>query len=160
MIRNYTAQDHNILCDFFANIIKEHQDYISHGELQMGIAVDCGQLAPDFREKWAMYLDRQMAIPENRILLHEENGVLNGFIIFGITDDGDAPFGMIFDLGVTPECRGRHIGQALVQKAMEYFKQAGIKDCYLESGLNNHSAHHFFERHGFAHVSNIYRLRL
>ena len=122
MIREYNKDDKTILCDFFANILEEHKDYISHGELQMGIAVDCGVLAPDFREKWAEYLDRQVAIPENRILLYEENGVLNGFIIFGITDDGDAPFGMIFDLAVTPELRGKHIGQSLVSKAMEYFK--------------------------------------
>lgn len=160
MIREYNKDDKAMLCEFFANILEEHKDYISHGELQMGIAVDSGVLAPDFREKWAEYLDRQVAIAENRILLNEDNGVLNGFIIFGITDDGDAPFGMIFDLGVAPECRGKHIGQSLVEKAMEYFKQSNIKDCYLESGVNNHSAHHFFERHGFAHVSNIYRLKL
>jgi ribosomal protein S18 acetylase RimI-like enzyme len=160
MIREYNKDDKAMLCEFFANILEEHKDYISHGELQMGIAVDSGVLAPDFREKWAEYLDRQMAIAENRILLNEDDGLLNGFIIFGITDDGDAPFGMIFDLAVTPECRGKHIGQSLVEKAMEYFKQSNIKGCYLESGVNNHSAHHFFERHGFAHVSNIYRLKL
>ena len=29
---------------------------------------------------------------------------------------------------------------------------------YLESGKNNHAAHRFFEKRGFTHISEIYKL--
>ena len=63
-IRPYTPQDRQKLCDLFAELIENHKEYISHGELQMGIATDRGELAPDFRNAWLRYLDRQTADPE------------------------------------------------------------------------------------------------
>ena len=94
-IRPYAPQDRQKLCDLFAELIENHKEYISHGELQMGIATDRGELAPDFRNAWLRYLDRQ-----------------------------------------------------------------GVADCYLESGVDNHSAHRFFEKFGFGQVSCIFRAKL
>ena len=79
---------------------------------------------------------------------------------FGITNDGARPYGVIFDLSVDPAYRGKRIGQELLQRATESFRDKGIQDCYLESGVNNHSAHQFFEHHGFKQVSDIFRLKL
>ena len=79
---------------------------------------------------------------------------------FGITNDGAKPYGIIFDLSVDPAYRGKRIGQELLQRATESFRDKGIQDCYLESGVNNHSAHQFFEHHGFKQVSDIFRLKL
>lgn len=45
-IRPYAPQDRQKLCDLFAELIENHKEYISHGELQMGIATDRGELAP------------------------------------------------------------------------------------------------------------------
>lgn len=160
MIRNYKFEDRTTLCDFFAIVLEEHKDYISHGELQMGIATDPGILAADYKQKWLQYLDRQTVDPSNTVLLYEDNGILTGFIIFGVMEDGAEPYGVIFDMAVAPDARGKRIGEQLLEKAVENFRERGIRNCYLESGVNNHSAHHFFQKHGFAQVSDIFRMKL
>ena len=42
--------------------------------------------------------------------------------------------------------------------AIDWLRSRGVKDIYLESGKDNHAAHRFFEKRGFAHVSEIYKL--
>ena len=160
MIQIYSTDYRIQLCEFFSRIIESHKAYISHGELQMGIALDNNELAPNYKDMWLNYLDRQTENPDNTLLLYLEKETIIGFVLFGITNDGAAPYGVIFDLSVDPIYRGKHIGQELLQKATESFRNKGIKDCYLESGVNNHSAHRFFEHHGFKQVSDIFRLKL
>lgn len=75
-----------------------------------------------------------------------------------IEEDGDLPFGMVCDVLVREECRGKGVGDALLQSAIGWLRSRGIKDIYLESGKNNHAAHRFFEKRGFTHVSEIYKL--
>lgn len=160
MIKTYSTDYRTRLCEFFSRIIENHKAYISHGELQMGVALDSNELAPDYKEMWLKYLDRQVADPANTLLLYLEDEDIIGFVLFGITDDGAFPYGVIFDLSVDPAYRGKRIGQQLLREATENFKAKGIRDCYLESGVNNHSAHRFFEHHGFKQVSDIFRLKL
>ena len=154
-IRPYTPQDRQKLCDLFAELIENHKEYISHGELQMGIATDRGELAPDFRNAWLRYLDRQTADPETEIMLAEQDGTPTGFVIYGINRDGAAPYGMIYDVGLLPRHRSRGTGSLLVRTALDALREKGIADCYLESGADNHSAHRFFEKFGFGQVSCI-----
>ena len=160
MIQTYSIDYRTQLCEFFSRIIESHKAYISHGELQMGIALESNELAPNYKEMWLNYLDRQVENPDNTLLLYLENGTIIGFVLFGITNDGAKPYGIIFDLSVDPAYRGKRIGQELLQRATESFRDKGIQDCYLESGVNNHSAHQFFEHHGFKQVSDIFRLKL
>ena len=159
MIRKYTTTDRLALCEFFSALIEAHKAYISHGELQMGIATDRGQLAQDYKTKWLQYLDRQSGNTENTILLYEEKGEIVGFTLFGISNDGAEPYGVVFDLGVAPAHRGKHIGQQLLTQALDSLKAQGIQNCYLESGIDNHSAHDFFRKNGFTAVSEIFRLK-
>lgn len=145
-IRPYAPQDRQKLCDLFAELIENHKEYISHGELQMGIATDRGELAPDFRNAWLRYLDRQTADPETEIMLAEQDGTPTGFVIYGINRDGAAPYGMIYDVGLLPRHRSRGTGSLLVRTALDALREKGVADCYLESGVDNHSAHRFFRK--------------
>ncbi len=162
MIRIFTPQDKEQLCNLFASLIEGHKEYISHGELQMGIATDSNTLAPNFKEIWLQYLERQYTDPQTLIRIYEndENGALAGFIIFGIRDDGGSPYGVIYDLGVLPGFREKGTGSLLVRTALDYFREQGVESCFLESGVNNHSAHHFFEQFGFRQVSCVFRNKL
>ena len=71
---------------------------------------------------------------------------------------GDAPFGMVCDVLVSPTCRGGGAGGALLKTAISWLRGRGIKDIYLESGKDNHAAHAFFEKRGFHHISEIFKL--
>ena len=161
-----TVADAPALADFFICHISRHNEYISHGEIQMGVGVGeirSGELkavpAPDAREKWMKYIilhieDESFA----QVWKITDQGRIRGFCVADIEEDGDAPFGMVCDLLVEEDYRGHGAGQALLSTAIDWLRSRGIKDIYLESGKNNHSAHRFFEKRGFTHISEIYKL--
>ena len=122
MITTYSINYRTQLCEFFSRIIESHKAYISHGELQMGIALDGNELAPNYKEMWLKYLDRQVENPDNTLLLYLEDRTIIGFVLFGITNDGASPYGVIFDLSVEANTSGRSYckEQQRVSGQMEY----------------------------------------
>lgn len=166
-IREATNADAELLQQTFIGHINAHPEYISHGEIQMGVGVAshtadgsfAGKPSPNAPTMWHKYITEKLTSDDAAVFVAEdENGQLLGFSVIDIEEDGADPFGMLCDLLVLPESRSRGIGAALMQRDFEWFHQKGIADIYLESGRENHSAHAFFEHRGFEHVSNIYKL--
>jgi ribosomal protein S18 acetylase RimI-like enzyme len=161
------ATDAQALADLFIGHITDYPEYISHGEMQMGVGegiLEDGQFvmrpAPDAREKWMRYIlkhieDDSFAEVWKAV---DTEGRIQGFCVADIEDDGDAPFGMVCDVLVRSECRGGGVGNSLLETAVHWLRSRGITDIYLESGKNNSTAHHFFEKRGFLHISEIYKL--
>lgn len=166
-IREAVLADADRLQEAFIGHINVHPEYISHGEIQMGVGVAshnadgsfAGKPAPDAPAMWHKYITEKLCSDDAAVFVAEdERNRLLGFSVIDIEEDGADPFGMLCDLLVLPENRSRGIGNALMQRDFDWFHQKGIQDIYLESGRENHSAHAFFERRGFEHVSNIYKL--
>lgn len=86
------------------------------------------------------------------------DGSIIGFTVAEIQEDGADPFGMVCDVLVDENRRQGGVGSALLSMALSWFKEKGVKDIYLESGLHNHAAHEYFMRRGFVKVSEIYKL--
>ena len=160
-------EDASELSRMFFSHLEAHPDYISHGEMQMGVGtghyVD-GKLytsvAADGEEKWMRYILHHIiddSFAEVWKVLDDDRRI-RGFCVADIEEDGDLPFGMICDVMVDETFRGGGAGGKLLQTAIDWLKNRGIKDIYLESGKDNHSAHAFFERRGFHHISEIYKL--
>ena len=154
------------LADLFMGHIAAHTEYISHGEIQMGVGegvIQDGVLvarpAADGREKWMKYIHEHISDESfAQVWKAVDGGRIVGFAVADIEKDGDAPFGMVCDVLVREDFRGKGAGEALLQTAIGWLRSRGIKDIYLESGKNNHAAHRFFEKRGFSHVSEIYKL--
>jgi ribosomal protein S18 acetylase RimI-like enzyme len=165
-IKHASLKDAPALADLFLGHIGAHPEYISHGELQMGVGegtIRNGVLeaypAQDAREKWMRYIRRQIhAKTCANVWKAMDEGAIVGFCVADIEDDGDAPFGVVCDLLVKPDYRGHGAGGALLQTALDWLRSKNVKGIYLESGKDNHAAHRFFEKRGFAHVSEIYKL--
>ena len=165
-ITKATLKDAPILADIFIGHITAHPEYISHGELQMGVGE--GQIrdgvlearpAQDAREKWMRYIGYQIrAVFRAHVWKAVDEGEIVGFCVADIEEDGDTPFGVVCDVLVKPGYRGHGAGGALLQTAIEWLRSRHVKGIYLESGKDNHAAHRFFEKRGFAHVSEIYKL--
>ena len=162
-----TVEDEQTLCEMFLKHITAHPEYISHGEIQMGVGegrIEEGILvaAPArlARAKWMKYIDAHIADKDTSNVWKAlgQDGGLAGFCVADIQEDGDEPFGMVCDVLVKEEYRGAGVGGALLQTAIDWLRSKGVKDIYLESGKNNHAAHRFFENRGFCHVSEIYKL--
>lgn len=166
-IKEALAADAHMLADLFIGYIDTHREYISHGEIQMGVGegrIEEGILvaAPArlARAKWMKYIDAHIADKDTSNVWKalDQDGGLAGFCVADIQEDGDEPFGMVCDVLVKEEYRGAGVGGALLQTAIDWLRSKGVKDIYLESGKNNHAAHRFFENRGFCHVSEIYKL--
>ena len=166
VIEKASLKDVPALADFFLGHIEAHPEYISHGELQMGVGegvIRDGVLnafpAPDARVKWLRYIRHQvLARTYARVWKAVDDGEIVGFCVADIESDGDAPFGVICDILVKPDYRGHGAGSSLLNTALEWLRSKKVKGIYLESGKNNHAAHRFFEKRGFAHLSEIYKL--
>ena len=155
------------LADLFFEHLALSPSYISHGEMQMGVGEGVFQdgvlrtsVAPDGREKWMKYItthieDESFAEVWKAV---DDNGRIIGFCVADIEEDGDEPFGMVCDVLVSPLSRGTGAGSALLSTAIGWLRSRGVKDIYLESGKDNHSAHAFFEKRGFHHISEIFKL--
>lgn len=100
MIRKAELQDLEVLKDMFWTHISGHTEYISHGELQMGVGVarnDGGELvtgpSASGKEYWMKYISGKFSSPDAEIFVSEDDGRVSGFCVTEITEDGAAPFG-------------------------------------------------------------------
>ncbi len=165
-IRIAELSDAPVLEEIFMSHIDAHREYISHGEMQMGVGegvIAGGTLvakpAADGGKKWRRYIEEHIQDSSfAEVWTAVDEGRIVGFCVADIEEDGDAPFGMVCDVLVKEDYRGHGAGKALLQTAIDWLRSRGIKDIYLESGKNNHAAHAFFERRGFVHISEIYKL--
>lgn len=163
-IKPATVSDKEALADLFYAHLSENVEYISHGEMQMGIGhlVFNGkeyvpQLDADTRHLWLTYIEEHMTAEGMAVYKAEDfTGALLGFCVMETDSDGGAPFGVLCDILVNAEARGHGVGGRLFSAAEDWFKSRNLKDVYLESGKNNHNAHNFFIRRGFMKVSEVY----
>lgn len=75
----------------------------------------------------------------------EENNAIVGVILAG----NDGRRGYIHHTAVSPECRGRGIGSALVESALQALRQCGISKVALVAFSSNRVGNAFWERMGF-----------
>jgi GNAT superfamily N-acetyltransferase len=161
-----TVEDEQTLCEMFLKHITAHSEYISHGEIQMGVGegefedgVLVARPSSRARECWMRYIHADMTADDAAVFKAvSTTGDIIGFTVAEIQEDGAEPFGMVCDVLVDESLRCGGVGTALLQTALGWFREMGIKDIYLESGLNNHAAHEYFMRRGFVKVSEIYKL--
>lgn len=159
-----TKKDAPNLTEIFINHLKSNPEYISHGELQMGVGcitkeegiVKIG-LSRRAEQIWESYITEKIESANSDVLKVEENGKIIAFCVVDTEEDGDKPFGMLCDIIVLPKFRGTGVGTVLFNSAISWFKEEGLENIYLESGLNNHSAHEFFEKRGFKKISSIFK---
>lgn len=177
-----TEKDIAELTEMFWANLTGHPEYISHGELQMGVACAPGVPAEKGKRLWQAYIRekiggarRNYLTPEgvlpaapgaepvqgeewpSAVFLYRAGGRIAAFCILEVSNDGDKPFGILCDMLVRPEYRSHGLGKQMLAMTRTWFGNLGITDIYLESGVNNHAAHVFFERQGFRQVSHIFK---
>ena len=101
-----TVSDKEALADLFYAHLSENVEYISHGEMQMGIGhlVFNGeeyvpQLDVDTRHLWLIYIEEHMTSEGMAVYKAEDStGALLGFCVLETDSDGGAPFGVLCDI--------------------------------------------------------------
>jgi ribosomal protein S18 acetylase RimI-like enzyme len=158
--------DATMLCRMFLHQITTHPEYISHGEIQMGVGegrFENGRFitnpSPNAEAQWMKYIGEKLTSDESAVFKAVDGkGEIIGFCVAEISEDGADPFGVICDIIVRENLRTAGVGTALLNEAIGWLNSRNVNGVYLESGLANHPAHEYFIRRGFQKVSEIYKL--
>lgn len=155
------------LARFFAD--NADAAYISHSELQGPRALDVGAWNPDLvnvvAEEIAERADtarsfRAPGEPVNPVLVAHSGGRLAGLAFVSFFREAMNPYVVVEDIIVDSASRGEGLGHGIMAFIDGEARKAGCKRLFLESGLGNDKAHHFFERLGFHQTSIVMMKKL
>ncbi len=85
-------------------------------------------------------------------LVAEDGGQIAGQAIGLVRHHRTSASGRIYSLAVRPECRGRHIGQVLMQRMLAELTARGVRRVYLEVEQSNIPAQRLYQRIGFRRI--------
>jgi GNAT superfamily N-acetyltransferase len=144
------------LAAFFAQNVT--QSYISHSELQFGRAQTPDRWFPNLEAVFKAEVEERVPCAPGaqfRVASAFSGDELVGIAYVTFNAEVPIPFLILEDIAVDRSKRGGGIGQEMLDWIFARAKEEGIKRAFLESGKDNHDAHHFFERNGFEQVSIV-----
>lgn len=147
------------IADFVSDVIRRDPRYISHGEIQTGLSPDGAAWATDLHA--LMREDFAGLGPERRVVAAQdaEGGLAGAAVVLTVHDDR-AHYVVIEDIAVAPDSRSRGVGRAMVAFIEASARDEGAAWAFLESGLDNETAHDFFERQAYRPLSKVFGKRL
>lgn len=118
----------------------------------LGEREGCGRLMTEIAR-------RQGFVPEATWLAVDPQGETGGWRPVGTVQGIEDPrmTGLIQNLGVTPECQGKRLGELLLRKALDGFKRVGCRMASLEVTSANSSAVKLYRRVGFEIARTVYK---
>ena len=144
------------IVDFF--IKNTSKEYISHGEIQCGRAIDSENWSPNLKEvltsEFNYCIGRSQVLEKENVAIAEIDNELVGVMLVEHFSEGGSPYVVLHDIVVSSAHRGNGIGRIMLHWLEEEMKKKNIRQIFAESGLHNERAHNFFERHGF-HTTSI-----
>lgn len=149
-----SGTDTAVLADFFAKCVSPK--YISHGEIQVGRALSPTRWRKDLNSVMRKEFEKVIAagLPSGGVAVTYADGRLIALALVGFYR-GVSPYYILEDLVVDPSKRGLGIAASLLAWIEAHARRRGIKYGFLESGVRNTRAHKFFEKHGYAVVSQV-----
>ena len=145
------------LANFFVKNVST--SYISHGELMTGRATALNSWNKNlyqivFKELQTKIPKRQTKLTNHQIAIAIEKDKIIALAIVHFFLKNH--YGFIEDLIVDPSRRGRGIGSVFLAWIEEEARASGIGRIFLESGIKNRPAHHFFEGKKYTNCSKIF----
>jgi len=132
--------------------------YISHSELQFDRAVTPDRWSDDLAARVEAQAAGAIAATKpvgTWLALASTCDFLAGLAFVTFVPEARTPYAILEDLLISPEARGQGVGRALVDWVSKACREQGLRRMFLESGLGNHRAHHFFEQQGFKQTSIV-----
>lgn len=113
-------------------------------------AIDAGSQVNPWSEDQFAALGSDAGSYSETALVSDENGRVDGYVLFAqVLDEAS-----IHRIAVDPDYRGRGLGQALLQAAMNHMQRSGASRCLLEVRRSNAVARRLYEANGF-HLDGI-----
>jgi ribosomal protein S18 acetylase RimI-like enzyme len=148
--------------EFFSSNVTP--DYVSHSELQGYRAIKPRIWAPNLTSVLEneiqgrlgrSLMDFPVAADWRGVITATENQQPIGIAFVSTSLRSAVPFGVIEDIIIERDARGKGLGTTLIHWLFEQFQRAKIGRVFLESGIGNERAHELFERLGFEQVSIV-----
>jgi GNAT superfamily N-acetyltransferase len=156
------TSDPGALARFFHRNLSS--EYISHSELQGRRAIGPNEWAPDIESVLRDEILARLKEPLSEMPAGTNwQGVLEAYVdqnlvgmaLVTLVRDVPRSFGIIEDVVVDASRRGRGLGKEFLISILDMFKAAKLGRAFLESGRDNHDAHHLFEGLGFNPISIV-----
>ncbi|MBV8326485.1 GNAT family N-acetyltransferase [Chryseobacterium sp.] len=150
------------LVDFF--ITHKTDSYISHSEIMYGRALDAHHWNPELKEVFTAQLMNDYDYDDTSqlkiLIIEDDNRKIIGMAVFNVINSPFKKYAVLEDMLLDQSVRGQSLGSKLLEEIIQTSKTLNISFIMLESGVNNHGAHHFFNKYGFQKVSETYILNL
>ncbi len=144
MIRTATAADVPAIGRLGALLVRTHHDF----DAQRFIAA-----TPETESGYGKFLGTQLEKPNVIVLVAEEGGSVIGYTYAGVEGYDymslRGPAGVLYDIVVSPDHRGRGVGQALLEASLAALTARGAPRAVLSTAERNAPAQRLFERAGF-----------
>ena len=144
VIRKATRADRDALGRLGALLMDVHYNFDRRRFLDPGADASAG---------YARFLVSQLSDRDSRIFVAELDGVVLGYCYAGIEPlswkELRDEAGFIHDLALDPAARRRGAGRALVQAAIEWFRERNLARVMLWTSTENHAARELFVSAGF-----------
>jgi ribosomal protein S18 acetylase RimI-like enzyme len=99
-----------------------------------------------------LHLEDAKKLDTKGIFVAEIWGNLSGFIACFVEKEEEGIYGEITGIGVLPRRRRKGVATALIQKAVEYFIEAGVEEVYCEVYEENKPSKQLIRSYGFVEV--------
>jgi ribosomal protein S18 acetylase RimI-like enzyme len=127
-----------------ALLIKAHYDF----DPQRFLAAK-----PETSAGYAAFLSAQLEATDKAVLVADDNGKVIGYTYAAIEGYDymalRGPAGILHDIIVDPEHRGRGVGRLLLDATIEFFRSRGVPRVVLSTAERNEGAQRLFARMGF-----------
>lgn len=143
-IRRGEARDADALGRLGAALMHTHYAFDARRFMAPGDDAEAG---------YAQFLGLQLNDPESLVLVAEREGDIAGYVYAAIEPPSWKELrdtcGYIHDLLVTDTARRTGMGEALLNRAIEWLREQGMPRVVLGSAAHNENARRLFERRGF-----------
>lgn len=125
-------------------LVEEHYDF----DPQRFLAA-----RPGTPEGYASFISTQLEDPDKAVLVADDNGDVVGYAYAAVEGydymELRGPAGVLHDIIVDPEHRGRGVGRLLVNAALAFFGSRGVPRVVLSTAERNEAAQQLFSSLGF-----------
>lgn len=144
IVRRATPADLLSIGRLGALLIEEHHGFDPQRFMAAG---------PGTPDGYASFLGSQLEDPDKAVLVADDNGDVLGYA-YAAVEGYDymalrGPAGVLHDVVVDPEHRGRGVGRLLLDAALEFFRSRGAPRVVLWTAERNEAAQRLFASVGF-----------
>ena len=105
----------------------------------------------DWQQRKLRHIDADCDANPDGIFVAEDDGWVVGYITTRL--DEVTRIGWIPNMAVAADCKGRGLGHALLERAMQYLRDAGMVMAKIETLEQNAVSQHLFPKLGFVEVA-------